>query len=307
MDNNNNNNTTTTTSYISRIIRGVKEGTPLSPAVTPESISSIFIGNSKEISSSNNNRKDIFNYNYYPTLRYLSNEKSGSSVDDLKTDVNHSGKIGIPEKKPLEKREEYNNYFDVEIQVPQSTKDEGKAGRTYKEIQEPQSTKDEGKAGRGYDLKNNKNIIDNNVDIKEISGSFSKKERKALLSNSQKILGKSIPLKPDDTSNKINISPSGRAKNRISNQQLQPLQQHFLSNKTAIEHDLFSRNIIQRLQKNELLKRTFEPTITINIGKITVKASKDIHSLSHNINKVESMGPKVQSLNDYLNIKRSKI
>ncbi len=125
MDNNN----TTTTSFISRIIRGVKEGTSLRPAVTPESISSIFIGNSKEISSSsNNNRKDIFNYNYYPTLRYLSNEKSGSSVDDLKTDVNHSEKIGIPEKKPLEKREEYNNYFDVEIQEPQSTKDEGKAG-----------------------------------------------------------------------------------------------------------------------------------------------------------------------------------
>ena len=154
-------------------------------------------------------------------MRYLSNEKSGSSVDDLKTDLNHSEKIGIPEKKPLEKREEYDNYFDIKIQEPQSTKDERKACGTFKEMQEPQSTKDERKAGRGYDLENNKNIIDNNIDIKGIAGSYSEKERKSLLSNSQKISGKSIPLKSDDISNKINISPSSRPKNRISNQQQQ--------------------------------------------------------------------------------------
>jgi hypothetical protein len=72
-------------------------------------------------------------------------------------------------------------------------------------------------------------------------------------------------------------------------------------NNFDIEKSLYSRNIMyNKFQKNEIIKKTYEPTITINIGKITVRYtsnnnSKNIKDMNNGIRNSNKL-----SLSDYL-------
>ena len=104
--------------------------------------------------------------------------------------------------------------------------------------------------------------------------------------------GRAVILQTD----KFNIHP-GRASSDTPNQDNVP------STNSGIKSDLLSQTLIERLQRNEISKKTSQTTITINIGKITVRAVNNSDSYRSIGN--ESRQSKKLSLNDYLR-KRSE-
>lgn len=106
--------------------------------------------------------------------------------------------------------------------------------------------------------------------------------------------------KSDNLSRKLKINNNPDI---LNNNNFKP-ETFFSKNKNNIdlEKSLYPKNIIyNRLQKNEIIKKTYEPTITINIGKITVRHTSN--NDNKNIKNMTSKGIRNSnklSLSDYL-------
>jgi hypothetical protein len=104
-------------------------------------------------------------------------------------------------------------------------------------------------------------------------------------------LARKLNINNPDINYKNNFKPEAYLSN--NNKNINDLDRSLYSSKNTINNKL--------LQKNEILKKTSEPTITINIGKITVRYSgnnnsKNIKDMNNNVIR----NSKKLSLSDYL-------
>jgi len=267
------------------MINGVKIGASIKPTITPDILSSIFIEHTK--------KPDMINSRKYAT----EDIRSSSKVLDLDYDNNKKiGESGL--ENPSESSIDPAKY---ESKIGPSSSRHSSNSQESSLISNSQNVKE----SRPPD---NNNSVDSNSSSKDgfaphPSVKFSNIQKQA---DSMKAENDSSSNKIEKTSKKGILQPSIPSNNKIAeNDQASHL--NFLKNFRTEPKRNDYKNLYNRFSKITASKAAFEPTITINIGKITVKASKDVDSLSNNINKVGSGGPKVQSLNDYLNKKRSKI
>jgi hypothetical protein len=247
------------TSFISRLITGVKDGTTLKPAITPERISSIFTKNKEDIIGNNNiNNNDDTLYNNYPhTLKDPMSKNYGSISDDLKSF--------------LEKED------DQKKRRNESNKD-----------------------GTDSYLLNNKEITKKHSDIKETDEEGylpepEKQSRKSSFLHSSKFK-QTTSIESDNLPNEVNLNLIGKSDLEMSNRKSD------ISNKIdRSENNLLYKYIRNNPQNNEKIKRISDSTITINIGKITIRP------INHNRNNIRSIANETResntkklSLNDYL-------
>jgi hypothetical protein len=282
------------TTFLDRLIKGVKNGTSLRPTIIPETISSIFMGNNTNNINSNNNYHDLKNHLNQPIEPFQSEFKTDSNNSEFNDKEFLNSEIqNMEEKKPLGNRRREDN-------------------QEYHMNKEKESQNDmyERKSGINNWKNNEQDVIDKVLEKKEINArnsSFLEKEKsilsgsqkiekeKSILSGSQKIEKEITALKSDKLDYKININPKNKIKDINANRQ-----QISFSKDSEIENDLLSGYLFQRLKKNEIIKKNLETTITINIGKITVRAGNNKPYNSINVNQSKRL-----SLNDYLR-KRSE-
>ncbi len=276
------------------MVNGVKIGASIKPAITPDILSSIFIEHTKKPDMISNRKyaiEDIRSSNSVPDMDYGNNEKISE--------------YGL--ENPSESTFEPSKY-DLKIE-PNSSRRHSSDSPESNLFSNSQNAD----AGR-TPANNSNNSLENSSSSSSVSTTdgafighpFSKFYNIQRQAESMKAENDSSFNKIEKISDKGNLQSPVPSNNRITdNEQASHL--NFLNNlRTETERNDY-KNLYNRFSKITASKAAFEPTITINIGKITVKASKDIRSLSNNINKVGSGGPKVQSLNEYLNKKRSKI
>jgi hypothetical protein len=307
------------TSFISRLIEGIKLGSVLKPIVTPESLSSFIIGNSMdserskdEFSKSDSNNSNL---GYAFSTSIESHLDSKTDNRDFKTDEKIRRKregfhddsnkylkhqTGLEEKKSQVVRD-----FKTDEKIRR--KREGFHDDSNKYLKH-QTGLEEKKSQVVRDFKTDEKIRrkregfhdDSNKYLKHQTGLEEKKsqvEKKSLISTNEANAKKSNLTRYRDLSDKFDILPSSRVKSNISNQQNVP------PDSINARNNELTLDIIEKLQRNKTLKRATEATVTINIGKITVRAVSDTNSYASIGN--ESRKPKKMSLNDYLT-KRSE-
>jgi len=286
MSNNKNNNNS---DYISRIVKGIIDVNSIRPAVTPESIPS-FLTQSRTTNKTHNH-----NFNsYYNTILNSSptSQESDPSVKDSMSENFNSENEGFNKDK-IKKTE-----------IPFHDSDSNANSRitiSNKKTEIPFHDSDSNANSR-INMSNKK--IDNSNSDPELS---SEKITKSNQFNIKKNAGISNLNKSDRNSSnlKLNNLPDISYKTKI-------MPEAYISNKNNIDFEriLYSKNANNRLQKNQTVQSTFEPSITINIGKITVRYIDDNHNSNRNSKNIKdktngTRNSNKLSLADYLK-KRSE-
>ena len=253
--NSKNNNKNNNIDYISRMIRGITDANSIRPAITPESILS-FLTQSR---NTNNIHDHNFNSNYNTSLNSPpSSQESDPSVKDSISENIYSENEGFNKNK-LKK---------TEISFHDSESDANRINMSNKktEISFHDSESDANRINMSHKKTDNSNSNSDLSPEKVTKSRQSNVKMNAEISNLNKSDSHSSNLKQNnipDVSYKTKIMP-----------------ETYISNKNNVDFErvLYSKNANNRLQKNQIIKRTYEPTITINIGKITVRYIDDINN-----------------------------
>ena len=296
------------------MIHGVKDGSSLRPTVTADMLSSHFIeqkrrriyNSNNHFSFNNTDFDDFSNINDHSSLEYPSNPSTESSTDSSKV-MPYNPKDSTESSTDSSKVMPYNPKYSSESQPHNLNSDLQNFQKQEKDIIIDKK--------KNLEKKNrtiNKTIISTKPRL-AVQSLLEKDTKKSPILNSQKIKKDLFSVKGKNQSDKINSDLLiSRNRNTISLNQ----QQDYFSKNMDIEIESIYRNILQRLKKSEILKTTSESSITVNVGKITVRAVNDnnysqssaVNNNNNNNNNSKEPGKSNKlSLNDYLRKRAEKI
>ena len=265
-------------SFISRLIEGIKLGSPLMPSVTQESLSSFIVGSNMDTDRG----KDEYNISNTDTANELENgiDPSIKPIEDnVESVIPKSG----PPASSINKRELYNYKFNKK-KKPQTESSRDKFPRPEKKSLESLPEK------KSLESLPEKKSLESLPEKKSLESLPEKKSLESLPENKNRdgIMPTKLNKVPD-------LSPYS---SDFEVSRLLSHKHNVLPSSTDINNDQLYQARTEKLKRNEISKRVTEASITINIGKITVKAVNKSNSYRTNDN--ESRQPQKLSLNDYL-------
>jgi hypothetical protein len=258
------------------MINGVKNGSPLKPTITADMISSLFIEHSKIIGNV---------YNRSPTSNINQDNFENSSRDYVS-----EYRQQHPSERPSK------NNLKIKSDILKTSADSNLSDLNS--------------------LLENKQTGNDAMDMKTLPRNMTLNSRTS--SENAKTFGfqpegrkGSQALGSQETSADLSSARGKILHDRMDSETLLPVdyntnatdllnQERYLPHYAGLETEYIYRNLLEKFKKSGIQIGTSEPSITINVGKITVRAVKDSKFSSHIVSSDEPRRSNKLSLSDYL-------